>query len=72
MSEVSHGHDKAWVCGGRIGDRAAGRIIGGKRLLDLVNKRFDAAQHILLDCELRPGETIGPVPAGAAVAGRVG
>ena len=33
-------------------------VIGGKRLLDLVNKRFDAAQHILLDCELRRGETI--------------
>ena len=47
-------------------------VIGGKRLLDLVNKRFDAAQHILLDCELRPGETIGPVPAGVAVVGRAG
>jgi LacI family transcriptional regulator len=38
-------------------------VIGGKRLLDLVGKRFDAAQHILLDCELRPGETIGRVRA---------
>ncbi len=44
-------------------------VIGGKRLLDLVNKRFDAAQHILLDCELRAGETIGPVPT-AAIAAR--
>jgi LacI family transcriptional regulator len=37
-------------------------VIGGRRLLDLINKRFDAAQHILLDCELRTGETIGPAP----------
>ena len=40
-------------------------VIGGKRLLDLVAKRFNAAQHILLDCELRPGVTIGPVRAKA-------
>lgn len=33
-------------------------VIGGRRLLDLVNKRFDAPQHILLDCELRKGETM--------------
>lgn len=32
-------------------------VIGGKRLLDLVAKRFEAAQHILLDCELRAGAT---------------
>jgi LacI family transcriptional regulator len=38
-------------------------VIGGKRLLDLVNKRFDPTQHILLDCELRPGETIGRAKA---------
>lgn len=33
-------------------------VAGGKRLLDLVMKRFDAPQHILLDCELRPGATL--------------
>lgn len=33
-------------------------LSGGKRLLDLVLKRFDSAQHILLDCELRPGTTL--------------
>lgn len=35
-------------------------IIGAKRLGDMVRKRFDAPQHILLDCSLRPGETIAP------------
>jgi LacI family transcriptional regulator len=33
---------------------------GGKRLLDLINKRFDAPQSVLLDCELREGETVAP------------
>jgi DNA-binding LacI/PurR family transcriptional regulator len=37
-------------------------LTGGKRLLDLLQKRFDPVQHILLDCELRPGGTVGPVP----------
>ncbi len=37
-------------------------IIGAKRLSDMVRKRFDAPQHILLDCTLRPGETIAPPP----------
>ena len=27
-------------------------------------KRFDSAQHILLDCELRPGVTLGAPAAG--------
>ena len=35
-------------------------LTGGKRLMDLLQKRFDPVQHILLDCDLRPGETIGP------------
>jgi len=38
-------------------------VIGGKRLLDLIQKRFDPPQQILLACDLREGETIGPVPA---------
>ena len=33
-------------------------ITGAKRLSDMVHKRFDAPQHILLDCNLRAGETI--------------
>ncbi|MCU0794218.1 MAG: hypothetical protein MUE42_15525 [Opitutaceae bacterium] len=37
-------------------------LTGGKRLLDLVLKRFDSTQHILLDCELRSGATLGPAP----------
>jgi LacI family transcriptional regulator len=37
-------------------------LIGAKRLADMVNKRFDVPQHILLDCGLRAGETIGPPP----------
>lgn len=44
-------------------------VIGAKRLSDMVRKRFDAPQHILLDCELRPGETIGP-PAKLRSTGR--
>jgi len=32
-------------------------LTGGKRLLDLVMKRFDSNQHILLNCELRLGDT---------------
>ena len=42
-------------------------LTGGKRLLDLVMKRFESNQHILLNCELRVGETIagvGPASAG--------
>jgi DNA-binding LacI/PurR family transcriptional regulator len=33
-------------------------IIGAKRLGDMVKKRFDVPQHILLDCSLRAGDTI--------------
>jgi LacI family transcriptional regulator len=36
-------------------------VTGGKRLLDLIDKRFGAHQHILLDCDLHEGATIGPV-----------
>lgn len=37
-------------------------LTGGKRLLDLVLKRFDSTQHILLDCELRAGSTLADAP----------
>lgn len=40
-------------------------VTGGKRLLDLINKRFDSEQHILLNCDLRQGETVAPPPARA-------
>ena len=40
-------------------------LIGGKRLLDLVMKRFDSNQHILLNCELRSGETLAPLKPSA-------
>jgi len=33
-------------------------VIGGKRLLDLINKRFDSQQHILLNCDLVQGESV--------------
>lgn len=33
-------------------------LTGGKRLLDLISKRFYSAQHILLECRMEPGETI--------------
>ncbi len=38
-------------------------VTGGRRLIDLLQKRFDPVQHIFLDCELRPGETVGPAPS---------
>ena len=37
-------------------------ITGGKRLMDLLQKRFDPVQHILLDCDLRTGATVGKAP----------
>ena len=37
-------------------------VTGGKRLVDLIEKRFSATQHILLDCDLRAGETIAAPP----------
>lgn len=33
-------------------------VIGGKRLLDLIQKRFDSQQHILLNCDLIVGRTV--------------
>jgi len=33
-------------------------VIGGKRLLDLIQKRFDSQQHILLNCDLIHGRTV--------------
>lgn len=44
-------------------------VIGGKRLLDLIQKRFDSQQHILLNCDLVVGATVGqrkPAPKRAA------
>jgi DNA-binding LacI/PurR family transcriptional regulator len=35
--------------------------MGAKRLYDLMGKRFDAVQHILLECQLQKGETVAPV-----------
>lgn len=35
-------------------------LTGVKRLSDMINRRFDLPQHILLDCALREGETVGP------------
>ena len=37
-------------------------VTGGKRLLDLIEKRFGANQHILLDCDLHAGATVGHAP----------
>lgn len=34
--------------------------IGAKRLADLAEKRFGSAQHIMLDCMVGDGETVGP------------
>lgn len=33
-------------------------VIGGKRLLDLIQKRFDSQQHILLNCEVIAGGSV--------------
>jgi LacI family transcriptional regulator len=33
-------------------------LTGGKRLLDLINKRFGTEQHILLNCDLREGDSV--------------
>lgn len=41
-------------------------VIGAKRLEDMVRKRFEPPQHILLDCGFREGATIGP-PRGVRV-----
>jgi DNA-binding LacI/PurR family transcriptional regulator len=38
-------------------------LTGARRLLDLNKVPFDPAQHILLGCQLRRGETVGPVTA---------
>jgi LacI family transcriptional regulator len=35
---------------------------GAKRLCDMIRKRFDLTQHILLECRVHEGKTIGPVP----------
>jgi DNA-binding LacI/PurR family transcriptional regulator len=34
--------------------------IGSKRLEDLAEQRFGSAQHIMLDCTIGQGETVGP------------
>ncbi len=33
-------------------------VMGAKRLVDLIERGFDAPQQILLDCELREGTTV--------------
>jgi DNA-binding LacI/PurR family transcriptional regulator len=35
--------------------------MGAKRLYELTHRRFDVAQHILLECKLIAGETVGSV-----------
>lgn len=45
-------------------------ITGAKRLTDMVHKRFDAPQHILLDCNLRAGDTIATPAKKKAAAAR--
>ena len=39
-------------------------LAGGKRLLDIITKRFHLGQHILVASRLREGETIGPARRG--------
>ncbi len=36
-------------------------LIGGKRLLDLLDKRFTPVQHILVGSEFRSGATISSI-----------
>lgn len=38
-------------------------LTGAKRLLDLINKRFESTHHILVESRFRKGETVGPAPA---------
>ena len=45
-------------------------VTGGKRLLDLINKRFDSEQHILLNCDLRRGDTVARPPKSAPAKSR--
>ena len=40
-------------------------ISGVKRLADMIHRRFDSPQHILLDCALREGETIAAPRTGS-------
>ena len=42
-------------------------VIGGKRLIDLIRKRFDSKQHILLNCELIMGGTVAKPKAAKRV-----
>ncbi len=35
---------------------------GTQRLVERVRKRFGSAQHVLIDCRLNPGGTVGPAP----------
>lgn len=37
-------------------------MTGTQRLFERTQKRFGSAQHVLIDCRLRPGDTVGPVP----------
>ena len=37
-------------------------MTGARRLLDLIKTPFDPPQHILLDCKVRHGQTVGAAP----------
>ncbi len=36
-------------------------MTGTQRLVERMQKRFGSAQHVLIDCRLRPGATVGPL-----------
>jgi LacI family transcriptional regulator len=38
-------------------------MTGTQRLLERVEKRFGSSQHVLINCRLRPGASVGPKPA---------
>jgi len=42
---------------------------GTRRLIERADKRFGSAQHVLIDCRLRAGATVGPPPAQKAGGG---
>jgi DNA-binding LacI/PurR family transcriptional regulator len=37
-------------------------LTGTQRLIERTRKRFGSAQHVLIDCRLRVGKTVGPAP----------
>jgi DNA-binding LacI/PurR family transcriptional regulator len=36
---------------------------GTRRLIERADKRFGSSQHVLINCRLKPGATVGPPPA---------